>query len=54
MEKLDSDHGYIKNLISQIESRIEGEIDRRLKHEFESKNFIETKLALFREEYVII
>lgn len=41
MEKLIGENDYIKNLIGSIERRIDEEMDRRLRQDFDIKAFLE-------------
>lgn len=52
MEKLLGENDYIKNLIGSIERRIDEEMDRRLRQDFDIKAFLEQKLTLFKDEIV--
>lgn len=52
LQKINNDQDYIKALIGGIESRIAEEVERRMKNEFEGKNFVESKLQSFKEEMV--
>ena len=39
-------------MIRQVESKVEEEVNKRLKHEFENKNWMEQKMALFKQDLV--
>jgi hypothetical protein len=40
-------------LLTSCERRIDEEIDKRIRNEFENKTFLDEKLNLFKEEIVI-
>ncbi len=44
----------MRSLVRQVENKIEEEVNKRLKHEFENKNWMEQKITLFRQEIVSI
>ncbi|EAR91638.1 hypothetical protein TTHERM_00393070 (macronuclear) [Tetrahymena thermophila SB210] len=50
MEKLLGENDYLKQLIDQVERRLEDEMDKRLKQEFENKAYLEQKMNLFKDE----
>ncbi len=50
IEKILGDSEYIRSLIRQVENKVEDEVNKRLKHEFENKNWMEQKIALFKQE----
>ncbi len=41
MEKLLGENDYLKNLVSGLERRIDDELDKRLRSEYDNKGFIE-------------
>jgi len=52
LDKLLGDSEYMRSLIRQVEGKIEEEVNKRLKHEFENKNWMEQKIALLKQEIV--
>jgi len=48
LEKLLGESDYLRNLIKSCETKIEEEVNKRLKQEFESKNWLDQKMALFK------
>lgn len=50
MEKLLGENEYLKNLITGLERRIDDEIDKRLKQDYEGKGYLEQKMVTFKEE----
>lgn len=50
MDKLLSENEYLKSLIEQVEKRLEHEMDKRLKQEFENKYNLDQKISLFKDE----
>jgi len=43
IEKILGDSEYVRSLIRQVENKVEDEVNKRLKHEFENKNWMEQK-----------
>lgn len=41
MEKLLGENDYLKNIIASLERRIDDELDKRLKSDYENKGFLE-------------
>lgn len=41
MEKLLGENDYLKNLIAGLERRIDDELDKRLKSDYENKGYLE-------------
>jgi len=54
MEKLMGDSEYVKGLIQSLESRIRDEVQKRLAHDFDNKQWMDRQLKTFKDEIVIL
>ena len=52
VEKLLGDNEYIKNIHKMLENKVDEEVSKRLRHEFENKQWMEHKLGTFKDEIV--
>jgi len=52
LEKLLGESEYLRTLIRQVEGKVAEEVNKRLRHEFENKNWMEQKMNLFKQEIV--
>ncbi len=50
MEKLVGENDYLKQLIAGVERRVDEEVQKRVREEFESRRTLEQKLVVFKEE----
>lgn len=52
LEKLLGDNEYLRGLLKTVEAKIDEEVNKRLRHEFENKQWIERTIGIFRDEIV--
>lgn len=52
LEKLLSESDYLRGLIRQVETKVSEEVNKRLRQEFDNKNWLEQKMSLFKQELV--
>jgi len=53
LEKLLGESEYMRGLIRQVEGKVSEEVNKRLRQEFENKNWLEQKMSLLKQELVI-
>ena len=52
LEKLLNDSDYLKTLIKTCENRIEEEINKKFKSDYDFKQWIEQKMGIIKEDIV--
>ena len=52
MEKLLGDNEYVKGLVDSLDRRVKDEIQKRIAQEFDSKQWMERQLKVFKDEVV--